>query len=57
MAQKRIEDRLDITDSELKGIKKEVQKLPAMERSLAKLSQTLDKAVKALAAVASEMSY
>lgn len=57
MAQKRIEKRLDITDSKLEGIKKVVQKLLEIKRSLAKLSQTSDETLKALAAIASEMSY
>lgn len=55
MTKKGIE-RLDLTDSEIEGIK-EVQKLPAIERSLAKLSQTFDETVKTLAAIATTMSY
>lgn len=48
---------MDVTDAELDGIKKEVQKLPTIERNLAKLSQTSDETMKALDAIAIEMAY
>lgn len=57
MAQKEIEERLDVTDAKQERIKKEVQKLLATKRNLAKLMETSDETMKALAAIATEMTY
>lgn len=57
MAQKKLEERMDFSDAEIESIKKEVQKLLAIEKNLAKLNQTSEETTKILASIAAEMAF